>query len=72
MIYLIDITGLLLYIIFRIIILPVLLVVGCFFLLLFMIKAINNSIRIVRSFSLRPALPLFRFAKLRVLSLVKH
>ena len=72
MIHFIDITGLLLYIIFRILILPVLLVVGCFFILLFMVKTIGNIIGMVRSFSLKLALPRFRFAKLRVLSFVKH
>jgi len=72
MIYLIDITGLLFYIIFRIIILPVLAVVGCFFILLFSIKTIRNLTRQIRAINLKPALPLFRFAKLRLLSVSKH
>ena len=72
MIYFIDITGMLLYLVFRIVILPVLLVVGCFFMLLFTIKTTRSLVRMIRSLNLKPAMPLFRFAKLRMLSLGKH
>jgi len=66
MIYLIDIIGALLYMIFRIVILPVLLVVGCFFAVLLLIKTINTISRFIRSMHVKPALPLFRFAKVRL------
>lgn len=71
MVYFIDISGLLLYLVFRIVILPVLAVVGCFFMLLFAIKAVRFALLRLQAVQLRLPSPLFRLAKLRLLSIGK-
>jgi hypothetical protein len=66
MIYLLDITGGLLYFVFRILILPVLAVVGCFFMALLVLKATRRFSRWLRTVKLRPIQPLYRLGRVRL------
>jgi hypothetical protein len=66
MIYLLDITGAFFYLVFRVLILPVLAVVGCFFAVLLLIKTIRNLNRRLRAIKLQPVQPLYRLARVRL------
>jgi hypothetical protein len=52
--------------VFRILILPVLAVVGCFFMALLVLKATRRFSRWLRTVKLRPIQPLYRLGRVRL------
>lgn len=63
MAHFLNIAGLVFYMVFRVIILPVLVVVGCLFMLLAIFKGLKKLHAFITA--IRPARPLYRFARLR-------
>lgn len=65
MIHFFDITGLFLYMAFRIVIVPALLLLSVAWLLLLCIKTILKAGRYLRAIRLKPVEPRFRFLRFR-------
>jgi hypothetical protein len=64
--HLLDITGFFLYLIYKVLVFPLLLVLGTCFTLITLVKGFWSLVRMVRSIKLRPLAPLYRLARFGV------
>jgi hypothetical protein len=66
--HLLDITGFFLYLFYKVLVFPLLLLLGSCFTLIALLKGIWTLARLVRSIKVRPLAPLYRLARFGVQS----